>query len=184
MNSNPPDLDPDECPFCFSDRKPEDHFCKVCLFPLAGTAIEKNTFQTNHADLKKSLGRAAWWINIANQSLLGAMLLCIIGLSYSRWGGAFNFNSLNSSVFKLLLFGLIGVINFVLYFFVNRFTAVTAAVAGCSGVLMLVAAFLIGRLSTTLLVVDGIYIVVMFITFYQLNRTAEQLKRHLIRGAL
>jgi hypothetical protein len=184
MNSPNSEIPEDECPFCFSDRKPQDGFCNVCMFPLRGSPVQMNEFEARHADLKKSIGRSAWWISIANQALLGALLSCVVAIAFMRWPSSLPFSSVHSPGYPLLMFGLMGVLNFALYFFVNRFNAVTAAVAGCAGVLLFLAAFFFGRLTPTLIVVDVVYVAIMAITFVQLSRTAEKLRQHLVRGGL
>lgn len=184
MSSTHSEIPEDECPFCFSDRKPQDIYCNICMFPLRGSQVQMNEFESRHTDLKKSIRRSAWWISVANQALLGALLMCIVAISYMRWNSALPFNTLYSSGYALLMFGLMGVLNLVLYFFVNRFNAIIAAVAGCSGILVLIAAFFFGRITTTFLVLEILYIGIMIITFLQLTKTAEKLRQHLVRGGL
>ncbi len=184
MNTSNSEIPDDECPFCFSDRKPQDTFCSVCMFPLRGSPVQMNEFESRHADLKKSIARSAWWISIANQALLGALLSCVVAVAFMRWRSSLPFSTIHSPGYSLLLFGLMGALNLVLYFFVNRFNAIIAAVSGCAGVLFLLAAFLFGRLSPTLIVLDVVYVGIMAITFIQLSKTAEKLRQHLVRGGV
>ncbi|MGL5892690.1 MAG: hypothetical protein ACRC3B_22545 [Bacteroidia bacterium] len=184
MNSTQSEIPEDECPFCFSDRKPQDMYCNICMFPLRGSPVQMNEFESRHTDLKKSIGRSAWWISVANQALLGALLSCVVAVAFMRWRSSLPFNTIHSPGYPLLMFGLMGALNLVLYFFINRFNAVTAAVAGCAGVLLLIGAFFFGRLTTTLIVLDVVYIGIMAVTFFQLSQTAEKLRQHLVRGGL
>lgn len=169
----PPQLPADECPFCFADREPKALFCGSCMFPLGGTKEEMQTFSRTHQFLKKMIDRSAWWINLAYQTLLGAALACVVYLPMQP---------MRISPISLLLFGLPGAFNLGLYFFGKRFTAVSAAVSGCVGILFLFALLMLGRGNVWLFAAGVFYTGCMGITFWQLQRTADLLRQHLVRG--
>lgn len=173
MNTAANDKLHDECPFCFADRKPQDVICGVCLFPLQGSETEQKYFFSQHEPLRKSISVSAWWINMAQQFVLGAALGCVAYISLTRgW----------NSLIGLLLYGLAGSFNLVLYFLPKRFTQVSAAVAGTVGVLFIAAALWLHKHSMWSLAFSVAYVVVMAVTFYRYTNTADLLRTHWVRG--
>jgi hypothetical protein len=173
MNATAGDKPQDECPFCYADKGAQDVVCSVCLFPLQGSEAQQQNFFQQHAALRKSISVSAWWINLAQQFVLGASLGCVAYISLSRgW----------NSLIALLLYGLAGSFNLVMYFLPKRFTQVSAAVAGTVGVLFIAAAFWLHKLNIWSLAFSAVYIVVMAVTFYRYMGTAELLRMHWVRG--
>ncbi|MCU0434807.1 MAG: hypothetical protein MUC87_15235 [Bacteroidia bacterium] len=163
----------DECPFCFSERKADDRVCNTCLFPLAGDELQQQQFFSQHERLRKSITVSSWWINMAQQFVLGAALACVAVISLSRaW----------LVPATLMLYGLAGSFNLILYFLPSRFTQVSAAVAGTMGILFVAAALWLYKGGLWVLIFSGAYIAVMGITFYVVGKTSDQLRQHLIRG--
>ncbi|MCA6364670.1 MAG: hypothetical protein IM638_16670 [Bacteroidetes bacterium] len=173
MNTTANDKSQEECLFCFADKVSQDVVCSVCLFPLQGGETEQKRFFEQHAALRKSILVSAWWINLAQQFVLGAALGCVANISLTRgW----------HSLTALLLYGLAGSFNLVMYFLPNRFTQVSAAVAGTVGVLFIAAAFWLHKLNLWSLAFSTAYVVVMAVTFYRYTSTAVLLRMHWVRG--
>jgi hypothetical protein len=162
-----------ECSFCFADHEKQDVVCSVCLFPLQGSEAEQKHFFTTYATLKKSISVSAWWINLAQQFILGGALACVAAISLSKaW----------HSPLLLLLYGLAGSFNLVMYFIPKRFTQVSAAVSGTAGVLFIAAAVWLHKLNMYALVYSAVYVVVMGVAFYRYSKTADLLRIHWVRG--
>lgn len=173
MNVTAGDKPQDECPFCFADKGIHDVVCSVCLFPLQGSEVQQKQFFQQHATLRKSISVSGWWINLAQQFVLGAALGCVAYISLTRgW----------NSLIGLLLYGLAGSFNLVLYFLPKRFTQVSAAVAGTVGVLFIAAALWLHKHSMWSLAFSLAYVAVMAVTFYRYNNTADLLRTHWVRG--